>query len=366
VKDLGSFDDIARDLRESPGLMDLNLASVADGTYQVNVEVFEGSQSLGSASLRMMVLKGLDASVNRIEAEAKSAPETVRADALYPIDHMRIVNHGQMDLGQFDLAKELAASEQTLAEAKGGRDPFAGKTGDFKRHYMLKAANEIMPFRIYVPPAYNSSRAWPLVVALHGLGGTEDSMFGQSYRVSEQAARKGWIAVAPLGYRIDGGYGRGNTTRAKLSEQDVVEVLALVRRNYNIDARPYLPRRPFHGRGRNVGTGCKVRRCLGRDRADLGTCEPSGRREDSASADHGRPRRCRHGSAGGLQPLDGRCAQKAERGSEVRGSSGRKPRKRFRAEHGGDFRLLRRACETGGYGIEVTAARRVFAHRLFR
>ena len=196
VKDLGSFDDLPRDFAESPGLLDLDLASVADGNYQVQVEVFDGSKSLGTASMRMMTLKGLDASVSRIEAAAKSAPDSVRADALYPIDHMRVVNHGLMDLGQFDLAKEFAVSEQVLTAAKGGKDPFAAKTGDFKRHYALKAANEIMPYRLYVPPAYNSSRAWPLVVALHGLGGTEDSMFGAAYKVSEQAARLGYIAAA--------------------------------------------------------------------------------------------------------------------------------------------------------------------------
>ncbi len=39
AKDFGSFDDVSRDLRESPYLMELDLGSVADGTYQVRVEV---------------------------------------------------------------------------------------------------------------------------------------------------------------------------------------------------------------------------------------------------------------------------------------------------------------------------------------
>ena len=64
VKDLGSFDDLPRDFAESPGLLDLDLASVADGNYQVQVEVFDGSKSLGTASMRMMTLKGLDAYVS--------------------------------------------------------------------------------------------------------------------------------------------------------------------------------------------------------------------------------------------------------------------------------------------------------------
>ena len=30
---------------------------------------------------------------------------------------------------------------------------------------------------MYVPSKYNGSRAFPLIIALHGLGGTEDSFF---------------------------------------------------------------------------------------------------------------------------------------------------------------------------------------------
>ena len=47
VKDFGSIEDVSRDLRESPYLMELDLASVADGTYQVRVEVMDGDENAG-------------------------------------------------------------------------------------------------------------------------------------------------------------------------------------------------------------------------------------------------------------------------------------------------------------------------------
>jgi len=243
VKDLVKFVDVSRDLRESPFLMELDLAGVADGTYQVQVEVLDGSRTLGSASLRVVAQNGLDAALNRIQAEAKQAPESIRADALYPLDYIRNVNLGRVEMrptASFDLAKELASAEQVLAGAKAGKDPFATRTGDFKRHYLLEAAGEIMPYRIYVPKAYTSARAFPLVVALHGLGGTEDSMFGANYKmIPDLAEQHGYIVVAPLGYRIDGFYGFTGTgaasRNAERSAQDVMEVLERVRRQYKID-----------------------------------------------------------------------------------------------------------------------------------
>jgi predicted esterase len=241
AKDFGTFEDVSRDLRESPYLMELDLASVTDGTYQVRVEVMDGTKTLGSTALRIIAVKGLDDSLARIESAAADAPESIRADALYPADFVRNVNRGRVDAGAFDVAKEIANVEDMLASAKSGKDPFAGRTGDFKRHYTLKAAGEIMPYRLYIPPAYDGTKAYPMVLALHGLGGTEDSMFGANYRALPEAEKRGYILVSPLGYRIDGGYGRAATKAGALSEADVMEVLARVRRDYKIDdSRIYL------------------------------------------------------------------------------------------------------------------------------
>src|SRR2546430_240303 len=111
----------------------------------------------------------------RLEADARRAPESVRADIRFPVDRMKNVNRGRLELRTFDPDRDLATAEAIAAAAKGGKDPFAGKTGDFKRHYLLDAAQEIIPYRMYVPTSYNGSKAYPLIVALHGLGGTEDA-----------------------------------------------------------------------------------------------------------------------------------------------------------------------------------------------
>jgi dienelactone hydrolase len=255
VKDLGKFEDVGRDLREAPFLMEADIASMGNGPYQAQAEVLDGGRSLGLATLRIVVQKGLDDSLSRTESEAGQVPEAIRADVRYPLDRIRNVNLGRTEIGTFDLAKELAGAEQLVADAKSGKDPFPGRTGDIKRHYLLKDAGEIMPYRLYVPTSYTPAHPWPLVVALHGLGATEDSMFGPLYGITKLAEQHGFIVVAPLGYRVDAGYGAFRTPgqpsrRSDLSEEDVLQALQLVRQQYKIDeSRIYLMGHSMGGYG---------------------------------------------------------------------------------------------------------------------
>ena len=248
ARELGEFSDVSRDLRDAPLAMDLDVASVPDGAYMLDVNVLDGGSVIGSASLRIAVQQRLDARLSALESAALSAPESVRADIRYPADYLRRVNRGLMEHGPFDLARELTEAESIAKAARGGKDPFIGRTGDFERHYVLDDANEIMPYRVYVPKTYDASRPVPLVVALHGLGGTEDSwMDAYGRQLPALAEKHGYIAVSPLGYRVDGfyGYSYGNDAASRrkqaLSERDVMEVLARMRQHYKIDdTRIYL------------------------------------------------------------------------------------------------------------------------------
>jgi len=251
VKDLGTFEGVARDLRESPYPFELDMHEVPDGTYQLNIEVLDGERSLGTSTLLINLRKGLDDLVARLEADAKKAAEDLRADILFPVDRMRNVNRAKIELRTFDPDKDFADAQAVATAARTGKNPFATRTGDFKRHYRLDAANEIMPYRMYVPTSYNGSRAYPLIIALHGLGGTEDAFFDNYDKAFPPLAEQhGYIVAGALGYRVDGGYGWGlgtppadpNARRAQdLSEQDVMRVLELARKSYKIDnTRVYL------------------------------------------------------------------------------------------------------------------------------
>jgi poly(3-hydroxybutyrate) depolymerase len=245
IKALGTIDGVSRDLRESPQPIDLDLSGIADGAYQVVVDVLDGTTSLGSATLSIAVRKGVDEEVTRLEAAAAKAPAALRADILFPVDRMRQINRGRLTLSTFNPERDFAAAAAVAAAAASGKDPFAGRTGDFKRHHLLASANEIMPYRMLVPAGYAASKPSPLIIALHGLGGTEDSFFSNYEGVLPKlAGERGYIVAAPLGYRVDGFYGWGvgdppedpeQRRSRQRSEDDVMAVLKLVREQYNID-----------------------------------------------------------------------------------------------------------------------------------
>jgi len=250
TKTLGTFDGVSRDLRESPYQMELDLNGVEDGAMVIQAEVFDGTTSLGASTLGVFVAKGLDGKLKGLETAAASAAPAVRDDIAYPGDYIRNVNRGRVELADFNVVAEVAKAEAIVGAAKGGKDPFKGKTGDFERHYLLAGANEIMPYRVYVPKTYSASKPNALVIALHGLGANEDSFFDSYDKLPPQLAEKhGLLMAAPLGFRRDGFYGSqmmsgGDVAarrRGEYSEKDVLEVLRLMKAAYNVDdSRIYL------------------------------------------------------------------------------------------------------------------------------
>jgi len=234
LKDIGTFRGVGRDLIDSPFKFKVDFSGL-DGRVMVRAELLEGGRSLGATTLNMEVQKGMHERLSRLDSP--------NADVRYPADYIANVDAGKIALGNFNLDRELATSEATLASIKAGKDPFEGKTGDFKRHYFFEEAGEIMPYRVYVPTGYKGDRAFPLIIALHGNGLTEDYFFdslqGGMQRLAEE---RGYIVAAPLGYRVDGGYGYNNGARPaedipklELSEKDVMHVLELMKKDYKID-----------------------------------------------------------------------------------------------------------------------------------
>lgn len=156
------------------------------------------------------------------------------------------------------------------------------------RSYQFTDTDETLPYAVFVPSTYSKDKKTPLVLALHGMNGTHRTFMRTA--CVDEAEKYGYILVGPMGYSSTGpfgmvftmgGRGRGpgapagpgaadrpnpanapapqtgpgpgrgpgmggmrepggtkETDRAKvaeLSEKDAMNVLAMVRKEFNID-----------------------------------------------------------------------------------------------------------------------------------
>src|SRR5687767_3686092 len=121
---LGTFDGVSRDLRESPFAADLDVSAVPDGDYELSFEVRQQERALGMATLEVALQKGLDAHLRALEAAAAQAAPAVQADIRFPVEYIRKINNGVIGAGTFDLTADVAAAEATAkAAAKTKKDP---------------------------------------------------------------------------------------------------------------------------------------------------------------------------------------------------------------------------------------------------
>ena len=117
------------------------------------------------------------------------------------------------------------------------------------RSYEFKEAEKELAYQIYVPENYydaiksDAEKKFPLIVALHGYGSNPQQIVNYP-GFTRLAENRGYIIVAPMGYNRKGWYGShgqkggfGNAPRnlGELSEQDVLNVLEITQKEFNID-----------------------------------------------------------------------------------------------------------------------------------
>ena len=127
------------------------------------------------------------------------------------------------------------------------------------RKYFFKEADREIPYSVFVPSKYDKSKKTPLVMVLHGLGSSAAQIIRYPNLV-EEAEKRGYILVAAEGVNDHGWYGAygkygGNRkgdpqNLGELSEKDVLTVLAMAQKEFNIDAqRTYLMGHSMGGSG---------------------------------------------------------------------------------------------------------------------
>ena len=146
----------------------------------------------------------------------------------------------------------LGSSEPTLGWQSNpiqetGKEPVKPalvlKTGEIlTRKYHFQKTGKVMDYVLYVPRSFQPGKKMPLVVALHGLLSTPSQIMRYP-GLTSLAEKHGFIVVAPWGYNNRGWYGSlgqkswgmDPENLGELSEKDVMNVLALIRKEFNVD-----------------------------------------------------------------------------------------------------------------------------------
>lgn len=174
---------------------------------------------------------------------------------------------------------------QTPAPGRGGRGPIPVDSRVQVRAHHFAETNEDIPYAIYVSSKVMRGKKAPMIVTLHGLGGTHTTMMRPN--AIDLAEAGGYILLAPMGYNPRGWYGippgpprrggpppnatgpaaPGSPARQgpppgvlngandppnvrQLSEKETLEVVDLVRKEFNVDdKRTYLMGHSMGGAG---------------------------------------------------------------------------------------------------------------------
>ncbi len=192
-----------------------------------------------------------------------------------------------------------AVAQAPAADAAGGGGGrgarFAQDPRVQARTYHFEDTNEDLPYSVYVSTKVKADQKAPMIVTLHGLGAPQTIMMGKA--AVDLAEEGGYILVAPMGYNVSGWYGtppfagggrgRGNGATGaarpaggapgaagngpggapppgraglvpanqpanvrELSEKDVMNAIAMVRKEFNVDnSRIYIMGHSMGGAG---------------------------------------------------------------------------------------------------------------------
>jgi pimeloyl-ACP methyl ester carboxylesterase len=177
----------------------LALAKSADGDFTLLAKVVMGKKVLASSAQTISVVSNLNERIAKLKPMLNGLmPYEMTAETMKGIVGVldSLANKKTLE-ANFPAARLLAEVEAAHASAHN----FYGnkKIGQF---WLTFAPGQgIIPVRILAPAAAKAGKPLPLVIALHGAGGSEN-MFFETYgagAIAKLCEQRGWLLVSPRG-----------------------------------------------------------------------------------------------------------------------------------------------------------------------
>lgn len=256
VQELKTVNALDPDFIANPFSAQVAMPEVETGNYRIAVQLKPESGDPIIKLTTVHIERGLAEAFAAAKSRAAKVEATLKQKgrdpllavlptAEYRVSQFELGRTGEISIDRVDFRDTLKEANSILAELSAGNDPFAKRRGEFKKAYLSRVDNTLQPYQVFVPTGYDASKPVPLVIALHGMGGDENSyltVYGQGAFKAE-AEKRGYIVACPKGRKPASMY-------VGDAEKDVMDVVAEVRRAYNIDAdRIYLTGHSMGGFG---------------------------------------------------------------------------------------------------------------------
>jgi predicted esterase len=211
-------------VQELPQKLVLAFPEAKAGDYQLVLEVIAKERVLARSAWGLSLADDLDNRLSRLERPAGQAAEnrTIESETLRAlVSLLKGLASNRVPETDYPAARLLEEAEALAATT----EPYyvASRPGQFWLSIPVEMGTS--PVRLQVPPKLSRERPVPLVVALHGAGGSEN-LFFDGYGnglVARLCQERGWLLVAP---RVTG-----------FAASSIQGIVAALSERYPVDAR---------------------------------------------------------------------------------------------------------------------------------
>jgi predicted esterase len=193
-------------VKDTPLNAAIPLKAIPEGDYILHAVVAVNGVRLAVSDQTVSFVANLPARLAQLKQTSAALPagtDAKTAQFLYDLlDKLAAKTTLETNFPAFKLLQQV---EGIVAAAKQKRSALGGKrAGQFWLSLWLDDKDSV-PARVQAPDAAQAGQPLPLVIALHGAGGSENLFFDGYGRgaVAKLAAQRGWLVAAPRNFGSD-------------------------------------------------------------------------------------------------------------------------------------------------------------------
>jgi predicted esterase len=174
--------------------------NLPDGDHTLRVDVVDGNNVLASYTTGISAVTHLRERLDRLTTPASRInSQSMDARSLRALQgRLMLLTYPTAPETNYPAARLLAEAEALLKAVQAGQEFYGPqRTGQF--WLAIPTAFSDAPVRLFVPDGAKAGKPLPIVVALHGLGGSEN-LFFDAYGfglIARLAQERGWMVVSP-------------------------------------------------------------------------------------------------------------------------------------------------------------------------